>query len=68
MAGKYYLCNLNNKDMKKEYKIVDKGLTEVEINELGEDRWLLVSHNMVLNNLNFIGRMEHHYIFVRDKE
>ncbi len=53
--------------MKKEYKIVDKGLTEVEINELGEDRWLLVSHR-VLNNLNFIGRMEHHYIFVRDKE
>lgn len=67
MAGKYYLCNLNNKDMKKEYKIVDKGLTEVEINELGEDRWLLVSHR-VLNNLNFIGCMEHHYIFVRDKE
>jgi hypothetical protein len=53
--------------MKKEYKIVYNKLTEVEINELGEDRWLLVSHNMV-HNLNFIGRMEHHYIFVRDKE
>jgi len=54
--------------MKKEYKIVDKEMNEIEINELGEDRWLLVSHSMVLNNLNFIGRMEHHYIFVRDKE
>jgi len=52
----------------KEYKIVYNKFTEVEINELGEDRWLLVSHNMALNNLNFIGRMEHHYIFVRDKE
>lgn len=52
----------------KEYKIIDRAMTELEINKLGEDRWLLVSHNMVLNNLNFFARMEHHYIFVRDKE
>jgi hypothetical protein len=54
--------------MKKEYKIVDKEMNEVEINELGEDRWLLVSHSMVLHNLNYIGYVKHHYIFVRDKE
>ena len=52
----------------KEYKIVYKEMTEVEINKLGEDRWLLVSHSMVPNNLNYTGYIKHNYIFVRDKE
>lgn len=53
--------------MMKEYKIIDRAMTELEINELGEDRWLLVSHSMVLNTVNYFAQYKHQYIFVRDK-